>query len=248
MKHYISVRVSTKKQDYDQQLNTIKNYCVSNKIDFDECILIEETVSRRKNYKTRKVNQIFSMAEKGDNIIVSEFTRIGGNFRSLLEFIEDCRKAGVTLTECKNRMIIQPIEVQDIQTQMLIFVFGIGSQMELENIRQRTISGCQASKEKKGARNEKWGKEAGITIKEVASLGGKKAGSIRKLEANNDPSNMYICQNTILFKNDDGSIDFHALLMNMKSLNMKTSGGNEFTMNRLRCMYDKLRRKGLICI
>lgn len=248
MKHFISVRVSTKKQDYDQQLNTIKNYCIANNINFDECTIIEETVSRRKSYKVRKVNQIFSLAEKGDNIIVSEFSRIGGNFRSILEFIEDCRKAGITLTECKNRMIIQPVEVQDIQTQMLIFVFGIGSQMEIENIRQRTISGLQASKEKKGASNEKYGKQSGITIKEVASLGGKKSGSTRKLEANNDPSNMYIMQNYVLFRDENGKIDFHSMLMNMKSLNMKTSGGNEFTMNRLRCMYDKLRRKGLICI
>lgn len=248
MKHFISVRVSTKKQDYDQQLNSIRNYCIANNINFDECTIIEETVSRRKSYKVRKVNQIFSLAEKGDILIVSELSRLAGSARSVYEFFEDSRKIGLTVVICKERLTILPLEQQDILTDMFIAVAGCFSRMELENISQRTKSGCAASKEKKGASNEKWGKQSGITIKEVASLGGKKSGSTRKLEANNDPSNMYIMQNYVLFRDENGKIDFHSMLMNMKSLNMKTSGGNEFTMNRLRCMYDKLRRKGLICI
>ena len=247
MKHFIYVRVSTQKQDYDQQLNAIKNYCKSNGIDFDNTERIEETISRKVNYKKRKLNEIFNILQKDDVLIISEFTRIGANFKAFLDFIEDCRQVGVTIIECKNNLKIYPKEVQDMLTQMFVFMLGIGSQMEIENIRIRTINGIAASKEKKGWKNEKWGKEKGLTVKGIASMGGKVSGANRKNEANNDPANMYICQNSKLFADENGKVDFHSLLMNMRSLNMKTSGGNEFTMNRLRCMYIKLDKKGLIC-
>ena len=77
---YAYIRVSTEKQDYENQKHGLLEYI--NKKKLGHCEFVEETVSSRKKFKDRDLSRVIDEMKEGDILVTSELSRIG---RSILE-------------------------------------------------------------------------------------------------------------------------------------------------------------------
>ena len=77
------LRVSTVEQDLEKNKADILTF--ANNRDFGKVKFVEEKVSGTKNWKDRKIKQVIDVLNKGDRLIVPEFSRLG---RSMLEIME----------------------------------------------------------------------------------------------------------------------------------------------------------------
>ena len=77
------LRVSTVEQDLEKNKADILTF--ANNKDFGKVKFVEEKVSGTKNWKHRKIKQVIDALNKGDRLIVPEFSRLG---KSMLEIME----------------------------------------------------------------------------------------------------------------------------------------------------------------
>lgn len=136
------IRVSTDKQDLKNQRLEILEYAQRNGLTIDEFIEIE--ISSRKDKDKRRINELFGKLKDGDTLIVSELSRLG---RSTVE----CINMVNTLIEMKVRFIAlkQNININgknDMQTKIMITMFGLFAELERDMISSRTIQALQAKK------------------------------------------------------------------------------------------------------
>ena len=69
------VRVSTDGQDYQNQKYEILNYCDQEKWQVDKWLELE--MSSRRSTKERRIDELVSVLQSGDRLIVSELSRLG---------------------------------------------------------------------------------------------------------------------------------------------------------------------------
>lgn len=136
-KYILYFRVSTDKQDYEQQKNTVEQYLMS--APAGSVVEIMETISGGITYKDRKLNGVFDIAERGDTIVVSELSRIARSMSDLFNFLEQCQKKDIYIVEAKASMVLSP-DPNNMVTKIYVAVVGMGAEMELRNIQQRTKS------------------------------------------------------------------------------------------------------------
>lgn len=78
---YKYLRVCTKKQEVEQQEDTIDKYIKSNNIQIDD--VISETISAGIKFEKREISYLFKQLQDGDTLIVSEPSRL---YRTIFEF------------------------------------------------------------------------------------------------------------------------------------------------------------------
>jgi DNA invertase Pin-like site-specific DNA recombinase len=95
MKTIIYRRASTDLQAYDQQNRTIQNWLAQNgiKADFE----YEEKVSGSKSHKERLLFHVINSCEKGDQIIVSEFSRLSRSMSDAANIVDLCVLSGINI-------------------------------------------------------------------------------------------------------------------------------------------------------
>ena len=158
---YGYIRVSTKKQDRDNQRYGILNYAQDKKLQIDE--FIEESISGTKSYKARKLGQLINSVVKNDTIIISELSRFGRSLLEVMEILNQLMLKEVRILVVKNDMELG----QNIQSKVLAFAFGLSAEIERELISSRT----KEALEKKKAEGIKLGRPKGSTSK--SKLDGK---------------------------------------------------------------------------
>ena len=83
-KTYAYLRVSTDKQDIDNQRLEILTYANKHNMKIDEFIEVE--ISSRKDLLKRRITELLGKVNEGDTVIVAELSRIG---RSCLLYTSD---------------------------------------------------------------------------------------------------------------------------------------------------------------
>lgn len=143
-KYILYYRVSTEKQDYQQQQEAIDGYL--SKLNNPEVVVFEENTSSTSKRNKRVLNDILDLAEKGDIIVASELSRFTRPLPDIIAFAEKCRAAGVYLTLVQQNLTITP-DPNDIVSSVVLWAFALASDLELKGIRQRTRSALAARKE-----------------------------------------------------------------------------------------------------
>ncbi len=129
---YGYIRISTKKQDTENQKFEILKFAQIKQIKIDE--FIEETISGTKSYKDRKLGELLNTLRKADTIITSELSRFG---RSLLEVMEILNQ--LMLKDIKILVVKGNLELgENIQSKVLAFAFSLSAEIERELISSRT--------------------------------------------------------------------------------------------------------------
>ncbi|MDD2267895.1 recombinase family protein [Sulfuricurvum sp.] len=161
---YGYIRVSTDKQDYDNQKHGILEYC--NRLNLSPVEFISETVSSRVKLEERDVSRLIASLKSGDVLVTSELSRLGRSILEVMTIFKDLTERGVNTHIIKGGFIINAHD-QKIQSSVLIFAFGLAAEIERELISQRTKEALQRRK----SEGVKLGRKKGAVIK--SKLDGK---------------------------------------------------------------------------
>jgi len=171
---YGYIRVSTDKQDFENQKHGILNYAHDKKFGYVK--FIEETISSRKKLEERQVwNMINNILVDGDILIVSELSRLGRSTMEIMTIFKRLAEKNVMTHVIKGGFVIGDPN-NKIQSSVLIFAFGLASEIERELISQRTKEALQARK----AKGMKLGRPKGTIVK--SKLDGKETAIIELLD------------------------------------------------------------------
>lgn len=167
------VRVSTNKQDVENQKFEIIKYADSNGLVIDQWF--EETVSGTKTPDKRKLGAVLESAQKDDVIICTEISRLGRSLFMVMDILNLCMNKGVNVWTTKENYRLG----SDISSTVLAFAFSLSAQIERDLISQRTKAGLERKRAEgvklgrpKGSKNTKTklsGKEN--VIKELIAQG-----------------------------------------------------------------------------
>ncbi|MDA8085864.1 MAG: recombinase family protein [Nitrospiraceae bacterium] len=137
---YGYIRVSTSKQDAENQKHAILDFANARKLGNVE--LVSETMSGMISWKNRELAGLLEAMNKNDVLIVSELSRLG---RSMLEIMELLSK--LTRREVKVFAIKGNYELgNNIQSKVLAFAFAMAAEIERELISTRTKEALQVKK------------------------------------------------------------------------------------------------------
>jgi DNA invertase Pin-like site-specific DNA recombinase len=129
---YSYVRVSTDKQQIDNQEFEIRRFCDKQGIIIDEWI--KETVSGTRSPDKRKLGALLERVQAGDLIICSELSRLGRSLFMIMSILNELMKVGVKVWTIKDNYRLG----DDIQSKVLAFAFGLSAEIERNLISQRT--------------------------------------------------------------------------------------------------------------
>jgi len=134
------LRVSTDDQDLEKNKADILK--LANEKDLGRVRFIEETVSGRVSWKKRKVAEILDRCRAGDNIIVSELSRLGRSMLECMEILSIALERGIHVYAVKGSWQLD----QSIQSKIIAMAFSMAAEIERDLISQRTKEALRAKK------------------------------------------------------------------------------------------------------
>ena len=126
------LRVSTGKQNPDNQKEEIKKFALEKGFEIDRWI--SETVSGKKDKKERKLGNALSKMKKGDTMIVTEVSRLSRSLTDIMTIMGMCLKKGINIYTTKERYAFD----DTINSKVLCFAFGLAAEIERNLISMRT--------------------------------------------------------------------------------------------------------------
>lgn len=130
--NYGYIRVSTDKQTTENQRFEIENFTHDRNIPINEWI--EETISATKKLEDRKFGALLSKMEKGDQLVVTELSRLGRNLMQIMSILHNCMEKDIQVFTIKERYELG----NNINSKVLAFAFGLSAEIERNLISQRT--------------------------------------------------------------------------------------------------------------
>ena len=154
---YGYLRVSTKEQSYEYQKAQILEYSNDNKLGSVE--FIEDVVSGAKDWKKRKIGQLVNDMNENDILLVNEFSRLGRSLLDILDILKSLKEKNCQVHIVRDKMIIG----DDISSKLMVFMFGLVSEIERDLIKSRVQEGVKNSR----ANNpqKQWGRPKGSQYK-----------------------------------------------------------------------------------
>ena len=132
----IYIRVSTDKQIMDRQ-----DYIIQQKgYNLDECIIYEETMSGKSRNRPILVN-LLKDCEKGDNVVVTDLSRLARSVKDLWEISDELIKKEVTLVSIKEN-----IDLSTPSGRLVFNMLGSIYQFERDILSERTKDALQSKK------------------------------------------------------------------------------------------------------
>ncbi|MFW5891258.1 MAG: recombinase family protein [bacterium] len=128
------IRVSTNKQDIENQKHTILEYANKRKIFIDEFINIK--ISSRKSIEERKLNNLIDNLNKDDTLIITELSRLGRSVSEVTSLINQLIEKEIRLISIKEA--IDTVNKHDINSKVVITMFSLLAELERDLISQRT--------------------------------------------------------------------------------------------------------------
>lgn len=126
------LRVSTGKQNLENQKDEILRYAERRKISID--CWVTEVASGKKNEKERKLGALFKKMKPGDTIIVTEISRLSRTLTDIMEIMGKCLKKNIRLYTTKEGYSFD----DSINSKVLCFAFGLVAEIERNLISMRT--------------------------------------------------------------------------------------------------------------
>lgn len=138
------IRISTGGQDLDSQRLTILDYAHRQGLRVDT--FVEARVSSRRAAVKRGLHTVLEQVHPGDLILVSELSRLGRSVGQIIQLVDHLIKQRVRLVAIKEH--IQLNGAQDLQTKVMITMFGLFAEIERDLIAERTKEGLAAARAK----------------------------------------------------------------------------------------------------
>ncbi len=126
------LRVSTVEQDLEKNKADILSF--ANNKDFGRVKFVEEKVSGTKSWKSRKIKKVIDDLNKGDRLIVPEFSRLGRSMLEIMEMLSILKDKEVNVYAVKGGWELNG----SLQSKVMAISFSIASEIERDLISKRT--------------------------------------------------------------------------------------------------------------
>jgi DNA invertase Pin-like site-specific DNA recombinase len=157
MKTVAYLRVSKDTQDMNNQRLAVLQFAQRERIQVDQ--FMEVTVSSRKSAKDRRIDMLLEQLREGDTLIVSELSRMGRSVGEIITIVDTLIKKRVRFMAVKEGIRLNGSQnCEDIQTKVMITLFGLFSEIERKLISMRTREALAAAK----AAGKKLGRPKGV--------------------------------------------------------------------------------------
>lgn len=134
------LRVSTVEQDLEKNKADILK--LANSLELGHVQFVEEKVSGTISWKKRKIAEVLENAKKGDNIVVSELSRLGRSMLECMEILSIASQRGINIFAVKGNWRLD----SSIQSKIIAMAFSMASEIERDLISKRTKEALQARK------------------------------------------------------------------------------------------------------
>ena len=134
------LRVSTIDQDLDKNKADILK--LANSLELGHVHFEEEKLSGKISWRNRKIAKILDNAQPGDNIIVSELSRLGRSMLECMEILSIASKKGVNVYAVKGNWRLD----SSIQSKIIAMAFAMAAEIERDLISKRTKEALVAKK------------------------------------------------------------------------------------------------------
>jgi DNA invertase Pin-like site-specific DNA recombinase len=141
MKTFAYLRVSTIDQDLEKNKNDILR--LANEKRLGNVEFVEEKISGKVSWKKRKIYDVIQDVTKGDNIIVSELSRLGRSMLECMEILSIATQKEVSVYAIKGNWHLD----NSIQSKIIAMAFSMAAEIERELISQRTKEALRVRKE-----------------------------------------------------------------------------------------------------
>jgi DNA invertase Pin-like site-specific DNA recombinase len=140
MKTVAYLRISTGSQDLANQKLAILDYAQQKRFAVDR--FIEAQASSRKGRDQRRIDELLGALAAGDRLVVSELSRLGRSLGQVIQLVDELVKRKVRFTAIKEGIRFEG--KQDLQTKVMIALFGLFAEVERDLISERTKEGLAA--------------------------------------------------------------------------------------------------------
>jgi DNA invertase Pin-like site-specific DNA recombinase len=134
------LRVSTAEQDVGKNKNDILH--LANDKALGKVEWVEEQASGRIAWQKREIAQVLEELQSGDNLIVSELSRLGRSMLECMEILSIASKKQINIYAVKGNWQLD----QSIQSKILAMAFAMAAEIERDLISQRTKEALAAKR------------------------------------------------------------------------------------------------------
>jgi len=135
------LRVSTIDQDLEK--NKADILFLANNKDLGKVIFVEEKVSGKVPWRKRKIAPVLEDLNKGDNIVVSELSRLGRSMLECMEILSIATHKGINIYAVKGDWQLG----NSIQSKIIAMAFSMAAEIERDLISKRTKEALKAKKD-----------------------------------------------------------------------------------------------------
>ena len=135
------LRVSTTEQDLAKNRADIMK--LANEKRLGQVEWVEEKISGVKDWKKRKLGEVFGSLKKGDAVIVSELSRLGRSTLQILEIMKEARENKIAVYAVKGAWSLNG----SMESKIVLTMLAMISEIERDLISERTKEGLRARKE-----------------------------------------------------------------------------------------------------
>jgi len=144
MKTVAYLRVSTSTQEINNQRLAILNYAHQHELRIDEFLEIQ--ISSQRSTKDRGIDELLARLQTGDILLVSELSRLGRSLGQIIHIVDQLIKNKIHFRAIKENIWLEG--QQDIQSKVMVTLFGLFAEIERDLISERTREGLIAAKAK----------------------------------------------------------------------------------------------------
>jgi DNA invertase Pin-like site-specific DNA recombinase len=134
------LRVSTIGQDIEKNKSDILH--LANEKGLGKVEWVEEQASGRISWRKREVAQALDELQSGDNLVVSELSRLGRSMLECMEILSVASQKQINIYAVKGNWQLD----QSIQSKILAMAFAMAAEIERDLISQRTKEALAAKK------------------------------------------------------------------------------------------------------
>lgn len=134
------LRVSTDEQDLKKNKADILH--LANEKSLGKVQWVEETVSGQVSWRKRKIAQVLDILQAGDNLVVSELSRLGRSMLECMEILSIATDKKIHLYAVKGNWQLDG----SIQSKIIAMAFSMAAEIERDLLSQRTKEALAARK------------------------------------------------------------------------------------------------------
>jgi DNA invertase Pin-like site-specific DNA recombinase len=138
------LRISTSGQDLNSQRFAILDYAQQHGLVIDR--FVGSQSSSRRTVGERGLQAVLDQLQSGDTLLVSELSRLGRSVGQIIQLLDQLLKQHVTLIAIKEHLKLR--ETPDLQTKVMVTLFGLFAEIERDLIAERTKEGLAAARAK----------------------------------------------------------------------------------------------------